>query len=158
MSGGGVVVWRFSAIFGGLAVPLVLPNQGLIAQLSLLLKDSIMGVDPLEFILFQNDYIPVQTSVWADLTEATFMGYSRVTVTRSDWTSPVIVANKAVSTWKTVGTSWTNTSSTQTIFGFALITPVTPVIRVVERFVSPVVLANGGVITVLPTYNFTTAP
>lgn len=139
-------------------VAIVLPDEGLADQLSYIIKTAISGVADWQLMLFQNNLTPTQTTVFSDLVEATFSGYSRVTVTRATWTSPTIVADKAVSTWGTTGTTWTNAGSTQTIYGYALITASSPVIRVIERFASPVVMATGGIISVLPSYNFTTAP
>lgn len=138
---------------------LVLPNEGLVDQLTYLLKSTISGVADWLLVLWTNSsYTPSQSSVYSDLTLATFTGYSAVTVTRGTWTTPTIISNAAVSTWGTVATQWTNTGSSQTIYGYALVTASSPVIRVVEKFASPVTVATGGIIGVLPRYTFTTAP
>lgn len=137
-------------------MPLVLPNEGLADQLNYIIRQTISGVLPWELQLYSNDFDPDQGTVLSDLLEATFTGYSGVTMTRSDWTAPVISANKAVSTWGTDPTSWTCTAGGQTIYGYMAVDTALGVLRIVERFATPVVVGVGGIISVLPRYTFTT--
>lgn len=137
---------------------IVLPNEGLADQLAYIVKATISGVDPWQIMLFQNDITPDQDTVYADLTEATFDGYSRYTLTRSEWQSPTIVADKAVSTYGTVPLVWIAASAGETIYGYALVTQTSPVIRAIQRFGSPPTLAVDGILAVFPTYRYTTMP
>lgn len=138
---------------------LVLPNEGLTDLLAYMIRTTISGVADWLMVLWTNTSLtPGQSTVYSDLTLATFTGYSAVTVTRGTWTAPTIVSDKAVSTWGTTATLWTNTGSSQTIYGYAMVTASSPVIRLIEKFASPVVLATNGIIGVLPQFTFTTAP
>lgn len=139
-------------------MPIVAPNEGLPALLDYILKDNVDGVADWELILFVNDITPDQDTEYADLTEATFTGYSSVTVTRGDWTAAEIADDVAVSTWGTSATTWTNTGSEQTVYGYAMVTATSPVIRLIERFASPVVLATNGILGLLPRVTLGTAP
>jgi len=46
--------------------------------------------------LFKNDFTPTAASVYADFTECTFSGYSRVNLTPSLWTSAIIASDQAI--------------------------------------------------------------
>lgn len=139
-------------------MPLVLPNEGLADQLAYIIKTTISGVPDWTLILFSNNLTPNQATVYADLTLATFGGFSPVTLTRGTWTSPSIVSDEAVSTYDVTPIVWIVTSGPQTIYGYAMVTPSSPVIRAIERFTTPVVVNTGGVLALLPRYTFTTAP
>lgn len=137
---------------------LVAPNEGLADQLDYILKSTISGVANWTLVLFKNNLTPNQSTVYADLTLATFGGYSPVTLSRSTWTSAVISADKAVSTYDTTPQIWLVSSGSETIYGYAIVTPSSPVIRYVERFASPIAVSAGGIIGVLPRVTLTTAP
>lgn len=139
-------------------MPVVAPNEGLPALLDYMLKDDVSGVGPWELILWTNDITPDQDTEYGDLTEATFTGYSSVTVTREDWTAAVIDSDVAVSTWGETPTTWTNTGSEQTVYGYAMVTATSPVIRLIERFASPVVMGTNGILGLLPRVTLGTAP
>jgi len=139
-------------------MPLVAPNEGLNDQLAYILKSTISGVTDWELMLFINNATLTQATVFADLSEATFGGYSRVTLTRASWTSPTIIADKAVSTYTTTPTTWTVSSGSETVYGYAIITATSSVIRYVEKFASPVAVVAGGILGVLPRVTLTTAP
>ena len=137
---------------------IVLPNEGLADQLAYIIKSTISGVADWELMLWINDIEPDQDTVYADLTEATFDGYGRVTLVRSDWTSPTIIADQAVSTYTTTPQVWIVGSGPQTVYGYAVVTPSSPVIRIIERFEPPPTVDVGGIVAVLPKYRFTTMP
>ncbi len=137
---------------------LVAPNEGLDDQLDYILKADIPGVLPWTLMLWLNATLfPTQTTVYADLNEASFMGYSRVTVDRGTWTDAVIEYTQAVSTYGTSPTQWTASGSPQTIYGWAMVTQLTPVIRYIQRFPAPLVAADGVPVGVLPRVTLSTA-
>lgn len=136
----------------------VLPNEGLTTLLEYWIGKTVNTFFDWLLVLFKNNYTPTQASVYADLVLATFTGYSAVTLTKANWTSAVIDTDKAVSTWNTTPQLWTCTAGSETIYGYALVTPSSPKIMAVERFASPVPVAPGGIIGVLPRLTFTTAP
>lgn len=138
---------------------LVAPNEGLADQLNYLLSAPIVGVPPWLMILWTNeDLTPAQDTVFADLTEANFQGYSRVTLTRSTWTAAVIESDAAVSTYGTAPVEWNCTGDPQSLTGWAIITPVSPVIRYIETFPLPVTAEVGNPVAVLPRVTLTTLP
>jgi hypothetical protein len=139
-----------------MADELVLPKEGLPDQLGYIVSAPIVGLLNWNLILWSNDIVPDDDTVYADLVVATFTGFSPVEVTRAGWTTPVIDGSSAVSTWGTTPTTWTCTGGAQTVYGYALVTMISPVIRVIQRFPSPVAVAIGGRIGVLPRYRLQT--
>ena len=135
---------------------LVIPNEGKTGLLDYQIRTTITGVNPWTLRLFQNNATISETTVLADLTQATFTGYAGVTMTRSSWSSPVIVANHARSTWLLVPTQWVNTGSTQTIYGCYYTDDDLNVVRGVFKFNTPIVVAPGGTIAVLPEFSYAT--
>jgi hypothetical protein len=138
------------------ASSLVAPNEGLPDQLDYLLRAPISGVPPWLLMLWSNALVPDQDTVYAQLTEATFQGYSRITLSRATWTASVILDDAAVSTYGTTPQIWICTGSVQTIQGWAIITPVASVIRYIEPFPEPVELEVGQPVGVLPRVTLTT--
>lgn len=137
---------------------LVAPNEGLTDQLDYILRSTISGVANWQLVLFTNNLTLSQTTVYADLVLATFTGYGAVTLTRSSWVPAYIDSGKAKSTYTTTPVLWTCTGGAQTIYGYAIVTATSPVIRYVEKFASPVALAVGGILGVLPEVTLGTAP
>lgn len=137
-------------------MPQVFPNEGLPDLLEYWLGSMANDFAQWQMMLWKNDLTPDQNTVYSSLEEAEFGGYSRVTINPSYWTTPVIEDDEAVSTWKEVPTTWNVTSGTETIYGYALITPTDSQIRSVERFAEPVLVSTGGIIGVLPRITFGT--
>ena len=137
---------------------LVLPNEGLPTLLDQMIRDLASGFVDWEMMLFVNNITPDQDTVYADLTEATFGNYSRITIDHTLWEAPTVVADHAVSTYTTTPQIWTVTSGSETVYGYALVTVSSPIIIVVERFASPVAVSAGGVLAVLPRITLTTEP
>lgn len=137
----------------------VLPNEGLPALLKYMLQSTISGVLPWELMLFTNDYTPDQGTTLADLTEATFSGYSRETLTRSIWTSPTVIDDHAVSTYGTTPIQWISSGGpTETPYGVGYVDVAAGVLRFVQRFEPADIraVAPGGVLTFLPRLTLTT--
>jgi hypothetical protein len=138
---------------------LTAPNEGLTDQLDYILSAPITGVAPWYLILWTNDDLVIsQATVFADLDEATFSGYGRVTLDRVNWTPSVIADDRAVSTYGLDPVIWTNTGSTYSVYGWAIITPVDSVIRYIQPFPDEVVLDTGDPVGVLPQVALTTLP
>jgi len=138
----------------------LLPNEGIGDQLEYVLKRSVAGVLPWQLIFFTNDIVPDADTVLADLVEATWSGYSRLTLDRSEWTTPEVNDGCAHSTWGTDPQVWYVTGdSDETNYGYAFIDYTSGVIRFIQRFddddIQPV--TPGGKVTLLPTYTMTSA-
>lgn len=139
-------------------MPIVLPNEGLPSLLAWMLRDDTSALPSNTLILYANDLTPTQSTVYADLTHATFTGYSPETIDRASWTSPVIDSDHAVSTWNTTPIVWLVSGGSETIYGYAVVTPSSPVILWVERFASPIAVSAGGALALLPRFALTTEP
>jgi len=138
----------------------LLTNEGIGQQIDNILRTPISGQLPWSMIFFTNDIVPDFDTVLADLTEATFGGYTRLTLTRSVWTSPVIADGCAHSTWGTDAVIWTVTSGPlETIYGYAFIDVLGGLIRFVQRYDDADILplTIGTKITLLPQYTLTSA-
>lgn len=139
----------------------LLPAEGIAEQLACILQKTVSGVLPWTLVLWVNDITPTFATVYADLQLATFGGYFPVTLTRAEWTDPVVDYGCASSTWGTDVTTWYVTSGpTETPYGYAMLDSVTNVIRFIQRFedadIAPVEV--GGRVTLLPRYTLTSAP
>jgi hypothetical protein len=89
--------------------------------------------------LFKNDYTPVESSVTADFTEATFSGYASKTLTNSSWTitsSSPYYAYYANQTWTFTG----NPVTYQTVYGYYIKQGTTNYTIVAERFTTAISL------------------
>lgn len=138
----------------------IIPNEGLGDTLEYILKRSIGGVLPWQLMFWVNDIVPDADTELGDLEEATWSGYSRVDLTRPDWTTPTVHDGCAHSTWKTEAQVWYVTGGPEeTIFGFAFVDVTLGVIRFIQRLdpedIQPVSI--GGKVTLLPTYTLTSA-
>jgi hypothetical protein len=138
----------------------LLPSEGIGDQLEYILKRSISGVLPWTLIFWTNDIEVDCDTVLDDLVEATFGGYTRLTLDRNEWITPVVDGCCATSTWKTVAQVWNVTSGpTETIYGYAYVDFTAGVIRFIQRFdeedIAPIVV--GGKVTILPKYTLTSA-
>lgn len=138
----------------------LLPNEGIAAQLEYILKASISGVLPWELMFWVNDIEPDHDTVLADLQEATWSGYSRLTMDRANWTTPTVHDGCAHSTWGTEAVVWYVTGGpTETIYGYAYVDASAGVIRFVQRLdpedIRPVEV--GGKVLLLPAYTLTSA-
>lgn len=136
----------------------ILPNEGIGQQLECILSRSVGGVAPWKLILWVNDIDPDADTTFADLVEASWSGYTALTLPRSDWTTPMVINGCAVSTYTETPQVWYVTGGpTETNYGYALVDSITNVIRFIQRFeeedLAPV--EPGGRVTLLPRYTLT---
>lgn len=138
----------------------ILPDEGIGVQLRRILDPASADHATWRLILFVNDITPDADTVLADLTEATWAGYSFVTMIPGNWTTPEVDTGCATSTYGTTPLTWYVTGGPlQTNYGYAMIDPGAGVIRFVQRFepadIQPVVV--GARVILLPTYTLTSA-
>jgi hypothetical protein len=138
----------------------LLPDEGIADQLYYILSAPIAGVLNWQLILWTNDYTPSFDTTFADLTEATWGGYSRMILDRSTWTPPDVNMGCATSTYGTDPISYTVTDGPEeTNYGVAYLDPGSGVLRFVQRFddadISPIEI--GGQFSILPQYTLTSA-
>lgn len=106
-----------------------------------------------DVILYTNNVVPTVNTVLGDLIEADFDGY-----TMSDtvvWASPIIssVTGVPVSSGD-VKTFASTDPDDQTIYGYALVDETGPpgVLRAVQPFDEPIIIANGGGLEIVPRF------
>lgn len=139
----------------------LLPDEGIGEQLANILSATISGVLPWQLVLFVNDLTPTFETVFSDLTEASWPGYARFTLTRSYWTTPAVNQGCAASTWGTVPlVYYVGAVADETInYGAAYYDQSNDVLAWVQRFddadLNP--LVAGGQFQILPQYTLTSA-
>lgn len=138
----------------------LLPNEGLADQLEYILKRSISGVLPWELMFWVNDIEVGPATVLADLVEASWEGYVRLTMDRSMWTPPTVSAGCAHSTWGEEAVEWFVLGGPiETLYGLAYVDASMGVLRFVQRFDEDDIreIEIGGKVLVLPEYTLTSA-
>ena len=138
----------------------LIPDEGIGDVLEYILSRSVAGVLPWTLIFFVNDIVPDADTVLADLDEATWSGYTRLTLDRPTWTTPNVLSGCAHSTWGTVPQVWFVTGGpVETIYGYAYVDFTMGVLRFVQRLddadIAPVEI--GGKVSILPAYTLTSA-
>jgi len=125
-----------------------------------MIQSPISGVLPLELMFFVNDVTPTADTTLADLTEATFGGYSRLTLDRASWLIGSPADGCVHATWGSYAQVWYCTSGpVETIYGYAYVDASLGVIRLIQRFdvadIAP--LEVGGRVLLLPEWTLTSA-
>lgn len=138
----------------------ILPDEGIAEQLAYILSVPIVGVLPWELMLWTNDYEPSTASVLSDLVEATFLGYSRRTLSRDGWTTPSVDVGCCSSTWGIEPQRYTvEQARGETVYGLAYVDVSSGVLRWIQRFedadINP--LQDAQVLQFLPLYTLTSS-
>lgn len=138
----------------------IIPDEGIAATLQRILDPA--GASPASWrlTLWVNDLVPDANTVLASLMEATFPGYSFVTLMPGAWTAADVVDGCGKSTYTTTPQTWFVTGpTTETIYGYALSDPGAGQLRFIQRFddadIQPLVIGNRVVL--LPRYSLTSA-
>lgn len=138
-----------------------IPDEGALVPSRAWLKDTTPILLPWKLILWVNDLVPTHTVVAANLVEATWGGYSRVTLTRSMWNTPVLTDECVSNQWGSAPYVWYNTgSSSPTNYGWAMLDDVAGKLMWIQRFddLDIGVLAPGAKFLLLPRVTQTNAP
>lgn len=138
----------------------ILPDEGLDLTLSELLGKAAIPLIPWKLVLWTNDIVPTSTTVFADLIEATFSGYSRANLDRADWVVPLAVAGCCHATFGASPIAYTVSGGPfETILGCAYFDSLNGVLRFVQRYdpgdIKTVEL--GSIYKVPPTFTLTSA-
>lgn len=128
----------------------VVPNDGLKQQAGLCWATPGTYTEDFKVDLYQNNHTPVQASVTADFTVATFTGYATVTVARSTFGSPSISGIAAVIT-SSVNPAFSCTGgANQTVYGFIITGATTGLLYFAQLFGASVTMAPGATLTLTP--------
>ena len=148
-------------------MPLVVPHEG-----ELRLMSDMFGGGTLEnwqLCLFNSNITPNEADTAATYTahEATFTGYSRITLTRSisgtTWNTPTSVAPSGTPSWSSrtlvghtqYGTGpqvWTCGATGDTVYGYFVIGVSSGKLIFAEAFPTARTLANGDTVDVQPLF------
>jgi hypothetical protein len=113
---------------------MVIPNEGKTVALNTELNSGSTASETWHVRLFKNNYTPVDGSVLADFTEATFTGYAQVDVAPSDWGAATIVADVAESTSAVTPTYTCTGGSTQDVYGWYAVGATSNKVRAAQKF------------------------
>lgn len=131
---------------------LVVPNQGELRMLDIMLKLALSTNENYILKLFRNDYTPAAADAPGSFTEANFTNYVAKTLTRTLWNSSVTVSGKAESSYGTTPQSWTCGASGNTIYGYWVEGSSSAKVFWAERFSTSRVLASGDVLNITPKF------
>lgn len=95
--------------------------------------------------LFQNNYTPVDGSLTADFTAATFTGYSAVTFLDGDMSAATIISNVGNANLATAPTFNCTGGSAQTVYGWYLRGSTTGLTYFAQKFDTPRSMVSGAV-------------
>ena len=131
---------------------LLVPNQGEEIILSLLVnKTATYTQQDLKLKLYSSNTTPGETDTEATYTEATFTGYSAVTLTGASWT----ITTGALTSASYAQQTFTSTagSQSQNVYGYFLVQVTSGKLVYAERFSDGpyVIVNNGDAIKVTPT-------
>lgn len=123
---------------------MVIPNEGKLAFLNVMLPDD--GTDQEDFYvrLYKNNYTPVNGSTGADFTEADFTGYSQVAIARSDFTDPYISSNVAFTDSAVIPVYTCTGGSAQTVYGWYMVGQTTGTVYAAQKFDAARSMASGA--------------
>src|SRR5690606_3636164 len=97
---------------------LVVPDEGELRLLDVMLKVALDTNEDQILKLFKNDYTSDADSSSGSFTEADFTGYAARTMVRSSWNSAVTTSNKAEASYGPTPQSWTCGATGNTIYGY----------------------------------------
>ena len=121
---------------------MVIPNDGKLLHLMRALTST--TPEDWEVQLYSNNYTPVDTSVPADFTAATFTGAGVWTIAVADWSSPVIVSDVAEMS-AVPFPEWTCTAgASQTVYGWFAVGANSGDVLAAQRFDTARVMSVGA--------------
>jgi hypothetical protein len=95
--------------------------------------------------LYQNNYTPVDGSVTADFTAATFTGYAAVSILTAGFSAATIVSGEGVADYATPPVYTCTGGSPQTVYGWFLRGATSGKTYFAQQFDVPRVMSNGAV-------------
>ncbi len=136
---------------GPIAQQWTTPTEGIAPLLTILMRTALSPQQGLSFRLYVNNVTPQQGFTLASYTEASYGGYNRVPMQRSDWTVGAAVNNFCVATYSPGPLVFTNaTGPAQTIYGAIIVEPTSGIVYFQRRFTVPRVLNVGQSFSVIP--------
>jgi hypothetical protein len=125
---------------------LLFPDQGLVYQLQQILTAGV------KYHLFSNNYTPTLDTLLSNLVEASWSGYTAVSLTWSSYSINGVSSHSGFALASPI--SFGNSSgSSQNAYGYYVTDSGNTLLLAVARFdAPPVVIPNGGTATVIPVW------
>lgn len=115
------------------------------------MRTALIPQQGLSLRLFRNNVTPQQSFTLGNYVEASYGGYNRVPMQRSDWTVGAAVNNFCVATYTPSPLVFTNaTGPAQTIYGCIVVEPTSGLVFFQRRFTIPRVLNVGQSFSLIP--------
>lgn len=130
---------------------ILVPNVGERELLDKMLKDALSVDENYTLKLYKTDVTPSETDTTSSYTEADFTGYSSKTLTRSGWAA-ASTDGGGVTSSSYAQQSWTNSGSSQTIYGYWVQGATSGNLLWAEKFVTARVIANGETLNLTPKF------
>ncbi len=124
---------------------MVIPNEGKQVWLDWCVRDDGTGLEEYVVDLYMNDYTPVDGSTAANFTTAAFTGYAQVSIARTDWGAPAIVANVAEIDSAVVPTFTCTAGPGATCYGWYMRSNINGKVLAAQRFDAARVMTAGSV-------------
>lgn len=135
---------------------LLVPNASELTLLEAMLSSFGTGSE-LKFKLFKNDITPSDsTNLASSFTEATFTGYSEVTIDPDEWVYAT-VSNKAKATYGEEPLSWTVTGAAHDVYGYYVVDNAETNVVWAERFLVKWTLSTDDTPQIQPTFSLHSA-
>lgn len=117
------------------------------------LLDTLLTNQATHLHLYKSNTTPATSSTHTTFTEADFTGYASVTLSAGSWNASTLVSTKQTATYGSAQT-FTNTGSSQTIYGYYITNTANDKLIGAELFSSSITLATGGSVNVTPTITY----
>jgi hypothetical protein len=124
---------------------MVVTNDGKEYFLSLAMQVPTVASEDWFVKLFKNNFTPVDGSVTADFTEATFTGYSAVGIGPGSMNPPAVVANVAESTYTGPPVFTCTGGADETVYGWFLMGDSSGKTYLAQKFDTPRLMTPGAV-------------
>lgn len=122
---------------------MVIPNEGKLLLLAWAIRDDTLFVGGYIVGLYSNNYTPANSSVLADFTPASFVGYSVVALARLDFAPPVILSNVAYITSSVTPIYDCTGGAPETVYGWYMADGSLTHVIAAQRFDVPRVMSTG---------------
>lgn len=123
----------------------------MILKLMEVFKNALAADDPIPFLmLFQNDISITTSTVYTDLVQASFGGYSDQELLGGEWSGPTLAAHVATLLYNNYVEFTQSSGSDQVIYGWAVYEAATEELWGGDRFATPITSTTGATIKVKP--------
>lgn len=110
-----------------------IPDDAALYLLDVLLRRELVSDPGWLVALWEGSTVPDADTVWADLTECSWGGYSRRSIDRTVWQVPALLGGVPTCVYGTARMEWVPTDDGSEVAGWAIIDPVGPRLVAAQR-------------------------